>query len=291
MDKLTHALGLALLLSLSLMISACDSGDGTEDTAASQQGGEGLVSQADPEGSAGNMACDPGAVTGCLCDNGYLGTKTCEASGAAFDTCVCETCTPDCAGMSCGGDGCGGSCGVCFGDDICKAGTCKINTQCPVDGTGTLVGDQIKNVTFSGAHALPLELHSMCGDTKAVWITLVAGWCTACTTLAPNFQNIHQQFIEEDVEWLLVVGDDGGYNPADWNYAKQYHAAKGYPETWKYVADPSFDQLIDAAQILDADMSLWLPAHIVIGSDMSIQFISTPQNTELDAMVALESLL
>ena len=237
------------------------------------------------------MACEPGSPSGCLCDSGYLGSKVCEDSGTAYGACVCETCTPDCSGLSCGGDGCGGSCGICFGDDICKDGECKLNLQCPVAGTGKLLGDQAKNATFEGAHALPLELHSMCGDTKAVWITLVAGWCTACTELAPNFQSIHQQFIEEDVQWLLLVGDDGSYEPADWSYAKQYHASKGYPESWTYVADPSFQQIAEAVQILQPDNSLYLPAHVVLGSDMSIQFISDLQNSEIDAMAVLQSLL
>ena len=119
----------------------------------------------------------------------------------------------------------------------------------------------------------------------------MAGWCTACTTLAPNFQAIHEQFIEEDVEWLLVVGDDGGYKPADWNYAKHYHGSKGYPESWPYVADPGFDGLIDAVQLLDAQGSLYLPAHLILGPDMSIQFISSQETGELDAMAALQTLL
>ena len=288
MSQLTHRLSLAIVLLLSFALSACDSGDPSD---ASGQGEESLTTAADPTGAGEGIICEAGAVTGCICDNGYLGTKSCESSGESFGACTCETCTPSCEGMTCGGDGCGGSCGTCFGDDICKSGTCKFNTQCPVGGTGTLVGDQIKNVTFTGAHALPLELHSMCGEAKAIWITLVAGWCTACTTLAPNFHAIHEQFIEEDVDWLLLVGDDGGYNPADWNYAKQYHSAKGYPETWKYVADPSFQQILDAVQLLDAEGSLWLPAHLVIGSDMSIQFISSPDNSEIDAMTALQSML
>lgn len=295
MNKLAIDLSLALLLALTLSVSACDSGgdgDLSDDPASSsEQAGEGQGTGSESSSTGGDVSCEPGTSSGCLCDSGYLGTKSCETSGTAYGSCVCETCTPDCAGLNCGGDGCGGTCGICFGDDICKAGICKFNTQCPAGGTGKLLGEQAKNVTFTGAHAVPLELHSMCGETKAVWITLVAGWCTACTQLAPTFQNIHQQFIEEDVEWLLLVGDDGNYNPADWSYAKQYHAAKGYPETWTYAADPAFQEILDAVQIADAEGSMYLPAHVVLGSDMSIQFISNLENSEMDAMVVLQGLL
>ncbi|MBD90103.1 MAG: hypothetical protein CL940_07185 [Deltaproteobacteria bacterium] len=281
----TYLFLLALGFSCVVALSSCESAEPSEETAVASGKSD------DPSDQGSVVSCDPGAESGCLCDNGYIGAKVCADTGEAYGECVCQTCTPDCTDMACGGDGCGGSCGTCFGADICKNGECKFNTQCPVEGTGRLVGDQVKNITFTGAHALPLELHSMCGEPKAIWLTLVAGWCTACTTLAPEFQNVHQQFIDEDVEWLLVVGEDGGYTAADWNYAKQYHGSKGYPDSWPYVVDPGFQGLIDAIQILDAEGALWLPAHIVIGSDMSIRFISNNQTTEVDAMVALNALL
>jgi hypothetical protein len=316
MKNPTHRLALVVLAASSLLIVACDSGGG----GTSPSPDEGLDPEGAPEvvggidegqdvvggieegqdviGSpVGDVVETPVAVceadlsTGCLCDNGYLGNKTCASDGLGFSACVCETCAASCEGMSCGDDGCGGSCGICFGSDVCKAGVCKVDVQCPAGGTGMLVGDQIKNVIFDVQSGQKFGLHELCGEPKAVWITLVAGWCTACAELAPTFQAMHEQLKSEDVAWMLVVGDDGSYNPASWSYAKQYHDGMGYPETWPWYADGSFMGIGTAAQIADAQGTFFLPFHIILGSDMSIQFMSDETSTEVDAMMVLQSLL
>jgi len=284
---------LSTLFALSLVV-ACEAGGSGGGSAADVTGADAPVgddivaSSVKLPGTSSGPICEAENISACVCQSGYIGDKTCAEDGSGYGPCVCQDCTAQCEGLTCGGDGCGGSCGLCFGDDICKKGVCKLNVDCPIGGTGTLVGDQIKNVTFQAAYGLDLELHSYCGEAKAIWITLTAGWCTACTALAPTFQNIHEQFKSEDIEWLLLVGDDGSYAPADWSYAKQYHAAKGYQDTWTYVADPAFVGIVEAAAIADADGSFYLPTHVILGSDMSIQYIDTD---ETQAMIVLQSLL
>lgn len=285
---------LLALTALCFSLTACeaDSGGGgdagTNPAADAGTNADSPTSSKKVPGSGGGPICEADHVSACVCQSGYIGEKTCGTSGAGYGACIYSDCTPQCDGMTCGGDGCGGACGVCFGDDICKKGECKLNIACPIGGSGTLVGDQIKNITFQGAYGLDVELHSYCGEAKALWISLTAGWCTACTQLAPTFQAIHEQFKDQAVHWMLLVGDDGSYNPADWSYAKQHHAAHGYQDAWEYVADPAFQGIVDAASITDADGSFFLPTHVILGGDMSIQFIGT---SETEAMIALESLL
>jgi len=116
---------------------------------------------------------------GALCPNLCTDSQTCENG-----TCKTAGCTAQCSGKQCGDDGCGGSCGTCSGDTTCSAtGQCTATTNpnpvtgnCPANGTGYGMGDQIKNITWTESTGETLELHSFCGVASAIVIIESAGW-------------------------------------------------------------------------------------------------------------------
>ena len=49
-------------------------------------------------------------------------------------------------------------------------------SDCVTEGTGVLLGDNIKDYTIENCLGEEISLHSRCGRTKAVWVVAVAGW-------------------------------------------------------------------------------------------------------------------
>lgn len=252
------------------------------DAAGSGGGGDGPT--APPE----SVECEAGASTGCICDNGYLGEQTCAADGASFSDCACEVCAPDCDGKACGDDGCGSVCGLCFGDDVCRDGACKMKVECPIGGTGRFMGTQVSDVVWDNQEAgQPFALHQYCGGPKAVWMIKTAGWCTACAELAPVFKGFYDTYAEQGVIFVLIVGEDGAGAPADWQYAQAYKENYDYQDGWIAVSDPHF-QKIDAAV---KDEVLALPYHLIFTTDMVIYFASEVDTWEPHAEAALKQIL
>ena len=133
-----------------------------------------------PNGDIGGTPTPTGCVANCTnksCgDDGCGGTcGSCGLNEACkAGNCVCA---PNCGAKQCGNDGCGGNCGQCPAGSACSAtGMCESTANCPVNGTGVSVGKQIKNITWNLASGQTLELHSFCGNTKAIVFIEVAGW-------------------------------------------------------------------------------------------------------------------
>lgn len=133
-----------------------------------------------PACQAGEVSCDGNAVLACMNNgSGWYEVESC-ADGLSCnpDTASCQAgCVPHCAGKQCGDDGCGGTCGDCPGGAICtKYGQCGGPDFCPTGGTGTQVGDQMKDLVWNSTEGDQEQLHGYCGFKKAVFMAEVAGW-------------------------------------------------------------------------------------------------------------------
>jgi hypothetical protein len=49
-------------------------------------------------------------------------------------------------------------------------------SDCVTEGSGVLLGDNIKDYTIQNCLGDEITLHSRCGRTKAIWVVAVAGW-------------------------------------------------------------------------------------------------------------------
>ena len=133
-----------------------------------------------PGGASCNLgSCDcTASCAGKQCgDDGCGGScGTCPGGqSCSFGTCACN---PQCGGKQCGSDGCGGSCGTCLPGWSCSAaGQCEtVTASCNPSGTGTQVGQQVKNLTWQSSTGTQVQLHSYCKAEGAVVAVEVAGW-------------------------------------------------------------------------------------------------------------------
>lgn len=173
---------LCLSLIVSGMLIACGGGgdnNGTAETDTTASQTDTTTTQTDTStppdctpNCTGKQCGDDGC--GAQCPNLCADSQTCDNG-----TCKSAGCTPQCGGKQCGDDGCGGTCGSCSGNTSCSAsGQCTPNPvtgNCPPNGTGYGMGDQIKNITWTESTGEPLELHSFCG-ASAIVIIESAGW-------------------------------------------------------------------------------------------------------------------
>jgi thiol-disulfide isomerase/thioredoxin len=65
--------------------------------------------------------------------------------------------------------------------------------ECVEAGTGTEIGDKLKNTTIKNCYEEPIALHDYCGRVKAQIVMLTAGWCGACEAALPGIEQMHQE--------------------------------------------------------------------------------------------------
>ncbi|MBP7127410.1 redoxin domain-containing protein [Myxococcota bacterium] len=85
---------------------------------------------------------------------------------------------------------------------------------CVAEGTGVLADQNIADFTLPNCNGDPVNLHSLCGEVKAVWLVLVAAWCPFCSEYAPLARQTEQSFGGK-VRLLTVLGEDRGGNAPD----------------------------------------------------------------------------
>ncbi len=132
-------------------------GDGTPDGV--DPGNDGATEQGSDDGVIEppiDPVCEPGSVT---CEGQEL--LACKSDGSAWYN--LETC----------GDG--ATCDL-------ETGACVDDTpvippaNCPANGTGINIGDQIKDMSWTDTDGQNFNLHSFCGTKKAILIFETAGW-------------------------------------------------------------------------------------------------------------------
>ena len=114
--------------------------------------------------------------------------------------------------------------------------------DCAYDDTnkGTSIGSHIENFKLKTVQGDNHELHYDCGgEAKAVWIFLSTGWCGACNTYAKRVEELYNQYKDQGLRVLWIVGEDDQHNPITADTLTEYVEAKG-PMSYTVVRDPSF---------------------------------------------------
>lgn len=93
---------------------------------------------------------------------------------------------------------------------------------CVADGNGALMGDNISNYSLQNCNGDWVDLHSMCGQAKAVWMQMVAGWCTACDASVPVMAAYGAQNAGWGLRIMVILGEDESYNQPTLSYCQQY---------------------------------------------------------------------
>jgi len=89
----------------------------------------------------------------------------------------CGDAPNECGSLECGSDAWGNVCGTCGAGMMCADGLC-VETSCiaPPGGTGTGKGKQIKDFSLKEAGGGSFSLHSVCGESKAIFMVKTAEW-------------------------------------------------------------------------------------------------------------------
>ena len=173
-----------------------------------------------------------------------------------------------------------GECVQCLDDENCGHGQickqfsheCELpggGGDCIPNGTGTNIGDKVGDFTLQDCDGNPVSLHDYCGNTKAVWFVLVAGWCTACDSYAPDANALWKEYQEMGLQLVFVLGETPAETPPTLSYCK----------TWKSSHTVTAPVLIDAHwQTIDSKITpggFDLPwDYLLDGDDMTFKWES-----------------
>ncbi len=105
-----------------------------------------------------------------------------------------------------------------------------LGPNCAIDESkyGKKIGDTIGNITLLTYEGERYDLHANCGhDKKVVWMVLGTGWCGACEALAPKLQPIYEEYKDQGLEIMWVLGEDGKGAPPTIEFAQAFVEDKG----------------------------------------------------------------
>lgn len=118
---------------------------------------------------------------------------------------------------------------VCVSDLTITVPVEKKHEICAVYGTGAVIGDNIADFQLQNCHGEWVNLHSFCGNTKAVWLVAVATWCSACKQYVPLVQEYYEQTQSQGLEVRYILGEDGDYGPPDLEDCMTYAKRNNVP--------------------------------------------------------------
>jgi thiol-disulfide isomerase/thioredoxin len=98
--------------------------------------------------------------------------------------------------------------------------------QCIAEGTGPFVNNNIANFKVQNCNEEWVSLHDLCGETKAVYFVLVAGWCPACHEFLPKAAQMEKDYLAagKKMAMFAVLGEDAQNppKPATPAYCRMY---------------------------------------------------------------------
>ncbi len=109
--------------------------------------------------------------------------------------------------------------------------------QCVQNGTGVLLHDNIADFELTNCLGETLHLHSMCGEAKAVWMVLIAGWCSACAGYIPQVESAltDAQSIGAKLQVIYILGEDASGNAPDQGFCQRYAQGHGIEPSRVYM--------------------------------------------------------
>jgi len=166
----------------------------------------------------------------------------------------------------------------CMGDFHFEADVPEIKEaegNCLADGTGSDVGDNIKNFTLTNCLGEEVNLHDMCGS-KLVWIVATAGWCGACEQFVPVVGEEYEKRKNDGLEIMIVIGETSSGAPPNLEYCYQYATDKGVDPRQVFVDNDerSWGVTFDAVNTYGSSIGLPWSA-LLDGSSMEYKWNSS----------------
>jgi hypothetical protein len=106
---------------------------------------------------------------------------------------------------------------------------------CVAEGTGNLLEDNVKNVSWTNCLGETVNLHDSCGQAKAFWLVATAGWCSACSQFLDSLVEQHdvaqltRAAVREKtpgLDMLVVLGENANREEPTLAYCLSYAEAK-----------------------------------------------------------------
>ncbi|MFT7578978.1 MAG: hypothetical protein ACI9MR_000640 [Myxococcota bacterium] len=164
--------------------------------------------------------------------------------------------------------------------------------DCVADGTGINVGDNIRNFTLRNCDGEMIDLHSYCGQSKALWMVASAGWCGACEAFVPEAWARYQELQDDGLELLVVVGEDNFGNEPTLEYCTAYATGKGMDPALTFIdhdGTQSWPNLFTHINTYSGG-SIGLPWNVVLNGN-SMEYVWSSNTGEGDLYGAQRTLL
>ncbi len=106
---------------------------------------------------------------------------------------------------------------------------------CVAEGTGSLLEDNVKNVTWTNCLGDTVSLHDSCGQSKALWLVATAGWCSACSQFLASLVEQHdvtqltRAAVREKtpgLDMLVILGENANQEEPTLAYCLSYAQQK-----------------------------------------------------------------
>ncbi|MFO0749820.1 MAG: hypothetical protein U1F43_29730 [Myxococcota bacterium] len=108
----------------------------------------------------------------------------------------------------------------------------KTQDTCVENGTGTILHDNVGNLTLKNCNGDPVQLHATCGgESQAMWIIGTAGWCTACHEFINAFRLKHTNGILDratiakktpGLDMLIILAENNDGEKPSQEFCKAY---------------------------------------------------------------------
>lgn len=135
----------------------------------------------------------------------------------------------------------------------------KTQPACVAAGTGTLLHDNVKDLSLKNCNGETVSLHATCGDSrKALWLIGTTGWCTACKQFLADFakdnggsiarESVNQH--QPGLDMLIFLAEDENSGKPSETFCKAYAAENKLDPAMVLIdsADPAVNiALIDNA--------------------------------------------
>ena len=166
---------------------------------------------------------------------------------------------------------------------------------CVAAGSGTNIGDNIKNYTLQNCYGDYVDLHERCGRSQAVWIVATAGWCGACKAFVPVAAARANELADQGLDLMVVIGENEQAAPPSLEYCLDYAAEEGVDPAQVFIDNDgvrSWPETFGAINTY-SDGSIGLPWNAVLdGASMEYIWSSNAGTGDLysvqDALLSRE---
>ena len=162
-------------------------------------------------------------------------------------------------------------------EDDCEGVACA--PVCPPpEPYGYEIGSRLHNLTFTDCDGGLVQLHDLCGADAGLIFNFY-GWCTGCYRFLEEAADIHSDYHEQGLVFIVVVSEDPIEQPATQEYCT--HIRDRYDLSMTVVFDPEGE--LEAYGESDLAIVTDEGARIVFKRcDASVNAIRTAVEAELD---------